>query len=193
MVDISVPALPLCSILFFQSTYQHSVSNYYMNHSPIIFLDIDGVLNTARGKNYWRNIKRTKTYQFNADFCPDAIRNLNTITQETGSKIVISSYWRSFFPLKMLKVIFKEYEIDAEVIDTLRLVDQVTGLSNTSRGGLIQYWMKEHYEPDAYVIIDDNDSGISPLFADRFVLVEEREGIADPGKVQDVLEILCSS
>lgn len=163
-----------------------------MNHSPIIFLDIDGVLNTARGKNYWRNTQRTKTYQFNADLCPDAIKNLNAITQQTGAKIVISSYWRSFFPLKMLKVIFQEYEIEAEVIDTLRLADQVLGLANPSRGGLIQYWMKENYEPESYVVIDDNDSGISPLFAERFVLVEEREGIADPGKVQEVLEILGS-
>lgn len=161
-----------------------------MNHSPIIFLDIDGVLNTARGKNHWRNSKKKKTYTFHADFCPDAISNLNKIIEQSGAKIVISSYWRSFFPLKTLQVIFKEYEIQGEVIDTLRLADQVHHLADTSRGGLIQYWMKEHYKPETYVIIDDNDSGISPLFAERFVLVDEKDGIADPGKVQEVLNLM---
>jgi len=161
-----------------------------MNPVPIIFLDIDGVLNTARGKDYWRKTLRTKTYQFNADLCPDAIKNLNEIIRQTGAKIVISSYWRSFFPLETLRIIFHEYEIQGEIIDTLRMADEVPFLPNSTRGGLILHWMRENHEPETYVIIDDNDSGISPLFPERFVLVDEKNGIADQGKVEEVLSLL---
>ena len=60
----------------------------------VIFLDIDGVLNTGR----WHaqmggNIPRDK---YGYTFDPNAVANLKKILDETGAEIVISSSWKSF-------------------------------------------------------------------------------------------------
>ncbi len=55
----------------------------------IIFLDIDGVLNHM----YW--LKKMKGVEGDKKFFdPDCVRRLNTITDKTGAKIVLSSSWR---------------------------------------------------------------------------------------------------
>ncbi|MEM6807134.1 MAG: HAD domain-containing protein, partial [Bacteroidota bacterium] len=149
-----------------------------------------GVLNTGRGKQYWRKNLRQKTYTFNADFCPDAIANLNRITEESGARIVISSYWRSFFALDALKVIFQEYGIEGEVIDTIPMGEEY-GI-RPDRGTLIKQWLMENEEPDRFVIIDDNDSGISRLFPKEFIRVEEEEGLANLSRFSESLSILLN-
>ena len=60
----------------------------------VVFLDIDGVLNTK----WWytqmdRNIPKDK---YGYAFDPNAVSNLNKIVDETGAGIVISSSWKSF-------------------------------------------------------------------------------------------------
>ena len=161
-----------------------------MEATRIIFLDIDGVLNTGRGKLFWRKQERKKKYTFNADFCPDAIANLNQITRESGAKIVISSYWRSFFSLEALQVIFKEYGIEGEVISTLGMGEGF--VIRPDRGTLIKQWLKDNFEPDQFVIIDDNDSGISRLFPKEFVKVNEEEGLANLSRFSDSLSLLMN-
>lgn len=59
----------------------------------IIFLDIDGVLNTK----YWYNqmSRSTPKDKYGYAFDPNAVANLKRIIDETGADIVISSSWKS--------------------------------------------------------------------------------------------------
>ena len=57
----------------------------------IIFLDIDGVLNT---------------YNSMDRFCPKAVSCLNEFVQESGAKVVISSSWRLSWKIEEMREYF---------------------------------------------------------------------------------------
>ena len=65
-------------------------------NTPIIFLDLDGVLNY---ENYWVNRrKRPLREEWHIRyFCPLAVKRLNRITDETKARIVFSSSHRFYF------------------------------------------------------------------------------------------------
>ena len=60
----------------------------------VIFLDIDGVLNT--GWWYTQMDKNTPKDKYGYAFDPNSVANLKKIIDETGADIVISSSWKSF-------------------------------------------------------------------------------------------------
>lgn len=62
--------------------------------SKIIFLDIDGVLNTERQHDRCVNEGITPVDGFGYAFDPIAVANLKRIVEETGADIVISSSWK---------------------------------------------------------------------------------------------------
>lgn len=62
--------------------------------SKIIFLDIDGVLNT--GWWYSQMDKNTSKDKYGYAFDPNSVANLKKILDETGADIAISSSWKSF-------------------------------------------------------------------------------------------------
>jgi hypothetical protein len=84
---------------------------------PIIFLEIEGVLTTQNGANYW--MKKTGDI-FDEDgiecFCPKAVEALNKITTATGADIVIISNWRLAFALPKLQELFINRHITGDVI-----------------------------------------------------------------------------
>lgn len=63
------------------------------NMNKIIFLDIDGVLNSNQ---YWASIQDKKKIMPEMEFelDPQCLRNLKKITDETNSKIVVTSTWK---------------------------------------------------------------------------------------------------
>ena len=96
----------------------------------IIFLDIDGVLNShkflyddggfERQKKIDENGRKFKALDpshawYKAMLDPDAIKRLQTVIQTTGAKVVVSSSWRLGMDLKTLIDLFASYNI--EVID----------------------------------------------------------------------------
>ncbi|MBQ1668773.1 MAG: hypothetical protein II063_12445 [Prevotella sp.] len=58
----------------------------------IIFLDIDGVLNTQLW--YTQMDRNTTIDKYGYAFDPNAVANLKRIVEETGADIVISSSWK---------------------------------------------------------------------------------------------------
>jgi hypothetical protein len=60
----------------------------------IIFLDIDGVLNTIKQVMYLVNSKICNGYDAQFRFDPVAMKNLKEIADHSGAYIVISSTWR---------------------------------------------------------------------------------------------------
>jgi hypothetical protein len=127
----------------------------------VIFLDIDGVLNTevyitsffdfCRIQEMSRDAakKEAKHYlrdEFGQRFDPLAVRFLKRIIEETGAKIVLSSAWR-MSGLERNRLMWEMRDLPGELIGS-------TPILNTQRGEEIHYWLSEN-DVERYCIIDD--------------------------------------
>lgn len=106
----------------------------------VIFLDVDGVLNSAQDGYSIR--LRTDSH----------LKLLQRIVRETGAKIVLSSSWRiGFTPAsKNLLARFREYGLE--------LMDCTPELSGACRGDEIRKWLEEfetEYDVERFAILDD--------------------------------------
>jgi hypothetical protein len=114
----------------------------------IIFLDMDGVLNTLRHYDW--------TDGPLALVDPSMMKRLNRIVQETKAKVVLSSAWRYMVHSGSMRVrgfsqLLWSHGFVGEVIDvTCR--DDEAGM--VERGDQIAAWVREN-KPEAYVVLDD--------------------------------------
>lgn len=117
----------------------------------IIFLDIDGVLNSCllnelSGYGGWFK-EEDKCEHSNVLWGQKLVDNLKKIVDETNSKIVISSTWRRYFSVQKFQEMFSVYGWqNAPVIDKTDFFG--------SRGEEINKWLSEN-NASKYVIIDD--------------------------------------
>lgn len=145
----------------------------------IIFLDIDGVLNTRR---HLRRQKAETGKMSSNNWCPIACRHVTLLCEQFGGRIVISSTWRYDHTPEELRYLLKKNDIDPRFlvgITPALIHNEETG--SFIRGDEIARWLKDHdYNNSQYVIIDD-------LPVDRFlkkqhhrlVRVHEPEGFAE--------------
>jgi len=102
----------------------------------IIFLDIDGVLNCSKTKEF-----KTEKYAIDKIL----LKRLKNIIEKTGVSIVLSSVWRfdenSCVYLKSIGINF---------------IDKTPNFKNKIRGYEIEAWLKEHPEVKKYAILDDD-------------------------------------
>ena len=103
----------------------------------VIFLDIDGVLNTCDGLE--TGIDR------------GLVAHLNTLVRESGASIVVSSSWR-IAGLRRIRTILREHGF----------VGRVSGVTPISSLGMrsleIQAWLDRcRWSVTGLVILDDND------------------------------------
>ena len=119
----------------------------------ILFLDIDGVLNSGNYQTYLIE-HELPTHENNCQvFDPSCVYALMKIVAYTQCKIVISSSWRKK-GLEAMKKLWKDRDLPGEVID-------ITPLSNSRiRGEEIEQWLEEYksmnQEDIIYCIIDDD-------------------------------------
>ena len=133
--------------------------------SKVIFLDIDGVLNT--GWWYSQMDRNTPKDKYGYAFDPNAVANLKTIVDETGADIVISSSWKSF-GLSELEEMWQERGLPGKLIgitpnsvsDEMLLNADLDHMELFSiRGMEIKEWLDKHGKKVShYVIIDDMDN-----------------------------------
>ena len=118
----------------------------------VIFLDIDGVLNSHHWfKKYYDKNNPDETY---INF--SCIQNLAKIVKATDAKIVLSASCRREVKSNknhFLRKIFERY--DLEIYD-------FTPHTGLERGVDIQEWLNHHLDVTNIVIIDD-DSDMKPL------------------------------
>jgi hypothetical protein len=117
----------------------------------IIFLDIDGVLNSMEFIQH-----QEKTIDDNLGYIDEqAIKRLAKIVQATQAQIVLSSSWRSMFDddmqpqfdaAKDLVTAFKKYQ--------LKLMSKTSHL-NSKRGAEVRDWLAQHPAVQQFVILDD--------------------------------------
>lgn len=144
--------------------------------SPLIFLDIDGVLNSHRSV-------------FSEDetpLDPENIACFNRIVSATGAGIVVISTWRYFTPFDELRRYFAEAGILGEIVDIAP--DLITGVSNeaarlVTRGQEVHAWFAEQGAADpcapgeVFVILDDRAD--HEPYLDRLVLTSIECGLTD--------------
>lgn len=114
----------------------------------IIFLDIDGVLNSTR--YWWRNQPLPMNQAGAID--PEAVTRLNAIVEATGASVVLSSSWRGKKP-NGHKVVQKML---VERGFTGTLIGQ-TPLNWCDRHLEIAEWLGTHEgEWDRFIVLDDD-------------------------------------
>ena len=120
----------------------------------VIFLDIDGVLNSNDWYVYRRDAVEMDSveaqYPF-YEFDPRAVERLNRIIKETGAKIVVSSSWRSGETVESLQFLFDRVGIVGEVVGLTphlwckKPYEEFDGY-RVPRGCEIDWWLDNHGE-----------------------------------------------
>lgn len=113
--------------------------------APVLFLDIDGVLNSAA----WMEHGTMHGHNLGA-IDPAACALLDTVLVATGAVIVLSSSWRIVVdPPKMQTFLHVRGCPSAQVIDR-------TGGYSGPRGSQIQRWLDGHPDRKRFAILDDS-------------------------------------
>ena len=118
-------------------------------HNPVVFLDIDGVLNITSASYTTAASKRNHLIE------PHLVQRLEWFLKKTDASIVISSSWR--YELNKLKEEMQK--------EGFQYWNRIIGTTSKSflpyyRGEQIQKWLNEHPQILNYVVIDDNVSDI---------------------------------
>ena len=105
----------------------------------VIFLDIDGVLNTIDDTNLISN-----TFEYNK------LMRLIKLSNKTNSKIIITSDRRTFIEEReMIDDIFSSYNMNYDYLSLKR--------THRKRSDEILYYLSNNPNIVNYVILDDND------------------------------------
>ena len=119
---------------------------------PILFLDIDGVLNSRKG--WARDKPKTGKY-----LTAENVAELRALLEALPDlRIVISSTWRKCMDADELLAIFKAHGLPAERVIGMTPIR----FSDRLRGHEIQEWLDANPGHDRFVILDD-DSDMAHL------------------------------
>jgi hypothetical protein len=112
----------------------------------VIFLDIDGVLNSA-------NTPNPRKFPYIVD--PKLLKRFKRLLQRTGAKVVLSSTWR-YDPAGIFSA--KHWGIP--------FIDVIPDMPKRPRRDEVLAWLKAHPKVKRFVIIDDEDDELDelPLF-----------------------------
>lgn len=135
-----------------------------MEGNKILFLDIDGVLNSVRSAyalgGYPHSTEDTELGKFDHV----ALALVRRLCKETGCQIVLSSTWRIIHPFKRLGD-----DLNLPIIDR---TPQLGG----ARGHEIKHWLDRN-ECERYAIVDD-DTDMLPEQIPFFVQTSGTEGMS---------------
>lgn len=140
----------------------------------IIFLDIDGVLNSTASRNFARDCMKVPIPHTDLP-APALVENLNLILDSTDARIVISSSWRIIYSIIALADIFylcgvRPQKIIDKTPDTKRGYD--------GRYLEIQLWIKHnHKKMKNFVVIDDCDDALLPNRPGTFIKTDFEIGL----------------
>ena len=138
----------------------------------VIFLDIDGVLNRTKHATHIR-------------LDADLVERLRLLVEETGAKLVLSTFWRHF--LDYIRYVLHRHGVPADAV-----IGSTPGRSGSqdldesaadeaqyaSRAAEIKAWLAEH-EHSTFVIIDDRPSAADGSLMPNFVQTDTSEGLTD--------------
>ena len=128
----------------------------------VIFLDIDGVLNSNQWY-YKRKELKQRDWTDKDEFDPDAVSVLNGLISDTNVKVVLSSTWRNNYDtLEEIQTFLKDMGIVCDCIGrtpTIRTTILGEHYGTAPRGVEIQDWIRtkgKDLDITNYVILDDD-------------------------------------
>lgn len=161
----------------------------------VIFLDIDGVMNSteemiALYNQYGSSIDNTLP-------SPAKCKLLKQLVDETGAKVVLSSSWRlSLNAIQKLIDLFESYnlvlsgftchEVESKKFKNTLYEDIKPRYQHTigdfgtyieDRGAEIAAWLLDHPKVSNFVILDDEDSDIKAWFPNNLVKTDLQVGL----------------
>lgn len=150
----------------------------------VIFLDIDGVLVTAR----------TLKQRHGRDKVADnkCVYALNWITRLTGASIVVSSSWR-FCGLNEMQRILDFWEVEARIVGMtpdLTRKDSTGIYHGIARGHEIQAYLDSSPEIERFVILDDE---CDMCHLEPFMVKTKFDCGLTEAEAQRAKEILCAA
>jgi hypothetical protein len=163
----------------------------------IVFLDVDGVLNSA----HWWKVRTGVPEEANkADYAhysidPSAVLRLNRLLDESGAVCVLSSTWRTMYPLPDMQSHLVRRGFTGRLLGATpnhashKMVKDERGRW-TRRGNEIQAWLNmlgPKNQPGSFVILDDDDD--MAHLANRLVKTKFDHGLTDEN-VNEALEVL---
>ena len=149
----------------------------------VIFLDIDGVLNSDE---YFDRIKDLNLHGIQSQIDIEKIKLLKKAIDETGANVVLTSSWRYTKNAQSLKELLLEYNIHT---------DSTPFLQN-ERGLEIKKWLENNPNLENYIILDDEifDSYDEGLMK-NLVKISSENGISfgkglQPKDIQEIIQRL---
>jgi len=162
---------------------------------PTLFLDIDGVLNSAQFVGFEKNCSFCEGMCW---FDPKAVARLNLIIERTSAQIVISSSWRVGRGVLELTAILHGHGIVGDVAGfTPELFEDLppnewckNPCKRSERGHEIQGYLDAHPDVTVFAIVDD-DSDMAHL-EHRFVKTSWQGGLLDEhvGRLCSLLSVV---
>ena len=151
----------------------------------VIFLDFDGVMDTA----YYGHIlgKEGLPYhdEFGAVFDPNCVECLKEIIDKTGAEIVVTSSWKSLMTYKDMLNMWEQRGLPGYVIDVTPSTSKCR-----HRGDEIDAWLKEYKDECQYVILDDFDErSFNEHQLSRLIVVNPYHGL-DENAAERAIKLL---
>jgi hypothetical protein len=121
------------------------------NAVKVIFLDIDGVLNTRKTVERWQGCIGIDQVLAN---------RFARLQQATAASVVLSSTWR----------VSRDWRATMRKNGVVGIIDRTPDLRDRTRGEEIQAWLNAHPEVQLYAILDDVRDMLphQPLFRTSF-------------------------
>lgn len=158
----------------------------------VIFLDIDGVMNTDFSESY---VKADNGWTY-IGIDNSKVKELKRIVDTTGAEIVLSSDWRYAFEVGAYKqeVHTCKYLNNKLRKQGLKIYDKTPDIAKFERGLEISTWLDKHPEVTDYVILDDHSFAITGKYYEvdeklrsHFILTTGK--VADGGLTPEVADI----
>ena len=149
----------------------------------VLFLDIDGVLNTTRTATHIR-------------LDEERVLRLKRVLDQTGASIVLSTFWRNFD--HYIAYILSRHGIKERIIGTTPGAEHRSKNSERSSADEAEYasraheihaWLREH-PVSSYVILDDRQTASDDELKQRFVHTKTALGLTD-ADADEAIRILC--
>lgn len=142
----------------------------------VLFLDIDGVMNTL-------STPVDPALGLTSLLLPRCVAALDRIVRASGAVVVVTSTWRLTMPLTELRAHFAAAGSSAEIVDI------TPDLDAPRREREIAAWLAAQPEPPrAFCILDDDRD--MDAFATRLVRTDSHRGLGDD-EVPRVLALLA--
>ena len=154
----------------------------------IVFLDIDGVLNS----DLWeRTLDDDKRKRLENHFDPKCVALLNKVLAQTNAKIVLTSTWRLNHSLEQMNDIFRSVGVQADIIDFTP--DLKSQGKHVVRGNEILKWCQDNeaiigtgfLKYTDFIILDDNTDML--LWQSKYFFKTDRFCGLTPSIVRNIL------